>query len=185
MKKLLVAVSFAALAAASPAHAASLVGNSISCAQVGAGSSFTCSPVTATVGAGQEFVAGNLPASSAIGFDFSANSLLISNLINGTYSLGATVISFTNLTNPFTSASLVSSSIAGFNGADVSIVNGALRLNFADTTWTSRDTATITLQAAQAVPEPATWALMLLGFAAVGGMMRSSRSKPRVTVRYA
>jgi len=36
-----------------------------------------------------------------------------------------------------------------------------------------------------AVPEPAAWALMLLGFAVVGGMMRSSNRKTHVTVRYA
>lgn len=38
-----------------------------------------------------------------------------------------------------------------------------------------------------AVPEPATWAFMILGFAAVGGMMRSSRRKSQVktTVAYA
>ena len=37
---------------------------------------------------------------------------------------------------------------------------------------------------AGAVPEPATWALMIFGFAAVGGAMRSRR-KPQVVVSYA
>jgi hypothetical protein len=34
---------------------------------------------------------------------------------------------------------------------------------------------------AAAVPEPATWGMMLLGFGMIGGAMRSSRRKPRVT----
>jgi len=36
-----------------------------------------------------------------------------------------------------------------------------------------------------AVPEPATWLVMLLGFGAVGGAMRSARRRQRVTVSYA
>ena len=36
-----------------------------------------------------------------------------------------------------------------------------------------------------AVPEPATWAMMLLGFGFVGGAMRSAKRRQKVTVSYA
>ena len=36
----------------------------------------------------------------------------------------------------------------------------------------------------RAVPEPATWALLLVGFGAIGGAMRASRRKSRVSVAY-
>lgn len=36
-----------------------------------------------------------------------------------------------------------------------------------------------------AVPEPATWAMMLLGFGLAGGVMRSAKRKERLTVSYA
>ena len=35
------------------------------------------------------------------------------------------------------------------------------------------------------IPEPATWALLLMGFAAVGGALRSSRRKQKISVTYA
>ena len=38
---------------------------------------------------------------------------------------------------------------------------------------------------AGAVPEPATWAMMLLGFGFVGGAIRSSKRRRKVTVSYA
>lgn len=40
-------------------------------------------------------------------------------------------------------------------------------------------------QLAAAVPEPATWAMMLLGFGLVGGAMRSRRKDPKVRVSFA
>jgi hypothetical protein len=39
--------------------------------------------------------------------------------------------------------------------------------------------------AASAVPEPATWAMMIGGFGMVGGAMRSARRKQKVSVSYA
>lgn len=41
------------------------------------------------------------------------------------------------------------------------------------------------ISANPAVPEPATWAMMLLGFFAVGGAMRASRRRQKITVSYA
>ena len=39
--------------------------------------------------------------------------------------------------------------------------------------------------ASGAVPEPTTWAMMLIGFGAVGGAMRSAKRRKKVTVSYA
>ncbi len=51
---------------------------------------------------------------------------------------------------------------------------------------TPNDTITVNIGTlAAAVPEPATWAMMMLGFFAVGGAMRTSRRKEKVTVSYA
>lgn len=49
---------------------------------------------------------------------------------------------------------------------------------------TSNSTLVISEQVA-AVPEPATWALMLLGFGFVGGAMRAKKRQQKVTVSYA
>lgn len=58
-------------------------------------------------------------------------------------------------------------------------INGYINIGNSSLTGSTPYTPT-----AGAVPEPTTWALMILGFAAVGGAMRSRR-KPRVTVSYA
>ncbi|QDZ08976.1 PEP-CTERM sorting domain-containing protein [Sphingomonas panacisoli] len=41
-----------------------------------------------------------------------------------------------------------------------------------------------TLAVITPVPEPATWSLMILGFGAVGGVMRHRRRSPRVRFAY-
>ena len=66
-------------------------------------------------------------------------------------------------TNPFTSVTLNSGTQGG--------VAETFNLN--------------NLQIAAAVPEPATWALMLIGFGFVGGAMRSSKRQQKLTVSYA
>jgi hypothetical protein len=45
--------------------------------------------------------------------------------------------------------------------------------------------ARLNIELASAVPEPATWAMMLLGFGFVGGVMRSAKRKQKVAVSYA
>ena len=183
MKRLLIACSFAALAAASPAHAASLIGNTVTCSQVGAGSTYSCFTNSAVVNGAQEFAVGATP-NPAIGLNFTANGLTISNISGTTLGLSATVLTLSNITSAFTSASLLNSSITGFNSSNVSLQSGVLRLNFVGTTWASSSTANLALDTAAAVPEPGTWAMMLLGFGAMGAAMRSRR-KQKVTVRYA
>jgi hypothetical protein len=183
MKRFLIACSFVALAAASPAHAASLIGNTVTCSQVGAGSSYSCFFNSAVVGGGREFEVGAAP-NAAIGLDFTGGGLNISNISGGSLSLSATILSLTNLSAAFSSASLLNSSIGGFDSSDISLQNGVLSLNFINTSWDRNSKASISLDTAPAVPEPGTWAMMLLGFGAMGAAMRSRR-KQTVRVRYA
>lgn len=46
-------------------------------------------------------------------------------------------------------------------------------------------TLVISEQVTAAVPEPGTWAMMLLGFGFVGGAMRSAKRRQKLTVSYA
>jgi hypothetical protein len=49
----------------------------------------------------------------------------------------------------------------------------------------SNSTLVISQQATAAVPEPSTWAMMLLGFGFIGGAMRTAKRQHKVTVAYA
>ncbi len=51
--------------------------------------------------------------------------------------------------------------------------------------WVMDDVSYNTSIVTSAVPEPATWALMVMGFGIVGGAMRSARRNPNVGIRYA
>jgi hypothetical protein len=44
---------------------------------------------------------------------------------------------------------------------------------------------TYTSDVSAAVPEPGTWAMMLIGFGVVGGAMRTAKRRRKVTVSYA
>ena len=72
-----------------------------------------------------------------------------------------------NLINSITIGA--TTNLAGFDLSRVSIVDDELRLNFAGLTY---NTDTVIGLSFTPVPEPATWAMMLLGFGAVGFAMR-------------
>lgn len=183
MKRLWIACSFAALLSASPAQAATLIGDTVTCAQVGSGSSYSCFTDSAIVGGGREFVVGAAP-NPAIGLNFNGGGLRITNISGGALFLTQTIVSLADLSKAFTSANLLNSSILGFGQSDVTIQNGVLRLDFAGTVWGRNSTANIALDTAAAVPEPGTWAMMLLGLGAMGAAMRSRR-RQKISVRYA
>jgi hypothetical protein len=44
---------------------------------------------------------------------------------------------------------------------------------------------TFDIAAASGVPEPATWAMMLIGFGLAGGAMRSAKRRQKLSVSYA
>lgn len=68
----------------------------------------------------------------------------------------------------------------------VFISDGDLFMNFSGVSAQSGGTARINFATASgAVPEPSTWAMLLLGFFGIGGMIRSQRRKQNITVSYA
>ncbi len=117
------------------------------------------------------------------------NTFTLNSLNGGSFTTG-TVSNFFDLTNAaYGTGTLLGSST--FNGrGSFSEDVGA---NFAPTTGTYSETAVYTLNFAggaagqvgasaqlSAVPEPATWAMMLVGFGAIGGTMRRRNVRARV-----
>ncbi|GAA0486979.1 hypothetical protein GCM10009096_32270 [Parasphingorhabdus litoris] len=181
MRKILYATTAIAAAAAMPqaAQAANIM-DSVTCSQVGSGT-FFCDQANATVGAGDEFLVGN--GTNFIGVDFGTGTLELTALRG--FSLGGTVLEFTNLTNQFNSFSFIGSSVNDFDAGDITLVNGVLTLDFIDTDASAGDSVQL---AVGSVPEPATWAFMILGFGAIGGAMRRQKNaarKANVKVSYA
>ncbi|MXP44583.1 PEPxxWA-CTERM sorting domain-containing protein [Allopontixanthobacter sediminis] len=76
-----------------------------------------------------------------------------------------------------------------FGGADLfSFVDGRPVFNTGTFNFSGIATGRSTLiisEVSGAVPEPATWLMLILGFAAVGGSMRMKRRKTRATIAYA
>ncbi|QTD57067.1 PEPxxWA-CTERM sorting domain-containing protein [Parasphingorhabdus cellanae] len=177
MKKLLLASAAIAASAALPqaAQAANIM-DTVTCAQTGSGT-FFCDQGSNTVGAGDEFLVGN--GTNFIGVDFGTGTLELTALRG--FNLGGTVLEFTNLTNQFNSFSFIGSSVNDFDAGDITLANGVLTLDFIDTDASAGDSVQL---AVGSVPEPATWAFMIIGFGAIGGAMRRQR-KANVKVSYA
>lgn len=174
-----------AAALSGTAHAATAVnGDTITCTSA----PFNCYAPTATVGAGPEFNYGIQGQIDLLRFDFSQNLLSIVFPLSGSVGFGGPQsISFRDLTNAFTSATLLSnSSSSQFNQSKISLVNGLLTLDFGSMNVSGNGAIQIALDggATGAVPEPATWAMMLMGFGAMGYAMRRPR-KVAARIRFA
>lgn len=135
-----------------------------------------------TIGAGIEF--GFIDGANQDTADFTDTQLFISDALFG---LGAAPweMSFTSLTaGAFGGLSLVSD---GFNpGLNYGLLGDTITINWAGTDSFDVVTydAVFDITAASGVPEPATWAMMLLGFGAIGFAMRR-RNRRELTFRRA
>ena len=79
-----------------------------------------------------------------------------------------------------------SSNAKGYFGFTGSGITSAVLTNTTDYDYVFVDNLTIaTGDLTAAVPEPSTWAMLLLGFFAVGGTMRSASRRQKATVSYA
>lgn len=158
-------------------------GDNVTCQVTGSGS-FVCSTAAAVIGAGQEFTAGNPSSTQFIGIDFGTNTLTLNALNAG--SLGGTILNFTDTTNPFQSFALVSNNgWNGYNVANSSLTNGVLTIDLRNTDFSQGANLNFSLTSGNgAVPEPATWAMMIVGFGAIGATVRR-RQAVKTTVSFA
>jgi PEP-CTERM motif len=70
-----------------------------------------------------------------------------------------------------------SSNANGVNISDATFTSNSVSFNFQGQNWGPNQTAVFDLQFSSAVPEPSTWAMMILGFAGVGFMAYRRRTK--------
>ena len=194
-RSILMALGATALATTSAANATSFVGTTGGCFGT------ACSPVSGTVslpGTGLSYTSGGFNQSDSNGFLGIGSGNGTDNL--GTFTLLPTA-GTTNFNNPFTllvnftSPGALSGTYFGTVIGSVTDSNaGGIQVNFDNTphtfgsgagafTLTVNDTAVsndgiaapVTGFIRTAVPEPATWAMMLLGFAGIGFAMRRRR----------
>jgi hypothetical protein len=123
-----------------------------------------------TIGAGIEF--GFSDGANTDTADFSATQLIIrdqvfTNAVNWTQTF--TLVG----PNQFSSINLVSDSFVP--GLTYSINAGTIEINWAGTGAPNDFRAIFDVAANGAVPEPATWAMLILGFGLLGGVMRSAK----------
>ena len=141
----------------------------------------TYSPQSFIVGPGQELTI-SLEGVTTFNVDFSDTALdlifdtSLSSPTFGTSSFNGLV--FTSANFGLIESVIVggTTNLAGFDSSRVSIVGNELRLNWNGLSYDT-DTVVALNFTPRAVPEPATWAMMLLGFGAAGFAMRR-RLKP-------
>jgi len=180
LKKALLAtaITAAALTTAGTASAATLIGDTVTINLTGNG--INAGTQTVTVGAGEE---GNYFNNQF--FDFGANSFSIRSIANytGIYGSGTNVLTLGSLDlgSPITGVTF--SSV--FSGVSVAYTATSATFTWTDQAIPATTYLTATFQSA--VPEPASWAMMILGMGAVGFAMRAAKRKSKVStsVRFA
>lgn len=191
-KHLLAGLALVGALVAAPASATVTVGDTVTCG----GANLECSVLTATVGAGAEFGIDTGSSGNLLNADFSSGLLTISftsnpDFVDGVFFKGVYSLFFSNDTDPFTFAELGDvNGVYNSDGVDafafdpdnVSIDGGSVNVNLSNSVFTPGSSLqvkfdrTTTPPTDGAVPEPATWAMMILGFGLVGAAMRKRAS---------
>lgn len=147
----------------------------------------TYTPQAFVVGAGEESVI-DIEGVTQLHVDFANSSLAI--LFNT--SLGNPTWNPVSFNGPIFSGSAIagitgvtvngSSTLAGFDNTRVSVVGQDLRIDWSGLSYTDGTALNLDFTFARdgtgAVPEPATWAMMIVGFGLVGAVSRRRRAIP-------
>jgi hypothetical protein len=167
---LLPAVFAAMILQAASAHAATLTGDSITCAAAG----FSCSSPIATDGTGVEFILSDGGAFPDLLYaDFTATGLILSNPFNVSFEdFGNRSIVFTDLSNPFTYASLLSASGTDLGQGSVTLSGVRLTLSLGGITFNPQASVDIELEPPAVTPEPSSLMLLSTGVLGVLGAAR-------------
>ncbi|WP_394648086.1 PEPxxWA-CTERM sorting domain-containing protein [uncultured Sphingomonas sp.] len=189
-KQLLAGLAVLGAMVSAPAMAAVSVGDTVTC---GATGGLECSSDRATVGNNGEFGIDFGTFGALLTADFSTGLLTISNANNLDFPTGVTFdgafkLFFTNATSPFTFAALGAiSGVDNLSASDVSLDDdGFVTIDLSNTKFSPDASVQVRLDPSApqpAVPEPATWAMMILGFGMVGVAVR--RRRPTTTLRVA
>lgn len=179
-KHLLAGMALMGAVFSAPASATVSLGDTVTCGGV----NLECSISSAAVGAGSEFAIDFEDVGTLLLADFSAGLLTLNWTNNpdagdpGTFGEPFAVY-FSNESDPFTFAELGDvTGVTGFDASTVSIDGGSVTVNLSNLSF-ARDSSLqvkfdrgTTPPTTGAVPEPATWAMMILGFGLVGFAMR-------------
>ena len=187
MKLLPIAAFAFALAGFAPASAATLVGDqlSVSYRYPDVNTVYppsTAAPSTFIVGPGVESVV-DVEGVTDIAVDFGARSLMIdfsTVLDNPTWAGSAyNGLLFQGMgAAKIVGATVTSTTMAGFDDSRLYFSGGDFGLDWQGLSYTTGTNITVDLTLAGGVPEPATWAMLLVGFAAVGAAARRRQPSP-------
>jgi hypothetical protein len=163
----------------------------------------TPTPLTRAVGAygysaaaSGGFYGAGTPADHWLSTNTATDAITLGNFTGGVFGLGGTFFG-SNMGGSFVSGSVILTATDADGSVSKSILNATTSsfLGFVSTSgltgvtlaavqpsgstylWPTADNLTLGGQVLSAVPEPATWAMMIIGFGAVGSMVRTSRRR--------
>ena len=184
-----VAATVAATVSATPAHAASFLGSTVDVTYYLPDSStpYPGSSGDYVVGAGVEVP--NLVGE--VSLDISASSILVNFFREATFSNyafnGWVLSDQSNNLAAITGVTInPASTLGGFNQSNVSWSADSISVNWSGLSFTSETILLLDVTfASTAVPEPGTWAMMLIGFGAMGLYLRrrNGSTRARLAIR--
>ncbi len=188
MKKLLLTgLALLTAAVTNPATAAPSLGDVVTCGAL----NLECpEDPFVKVGAGAEFGLSFGEFGIILLADFATGSLTLSNANNsdlpdGFELLPETFVQFRGDTVPFTSVSLgATNGVSNFDASKLTLDDdGFLTLDLSGVSFLPNGSLQVQIDQTAAVPEPTTWALMILGFGVVGHALRRRKvAAPRVAL---